>query len=123
MDEQQAGARPTTDAPRDTAATQAWFGQLEAVIGRLIAAHGETIAPAADDGRATPARTAATVDDAVASERALLLDLARIAAHRSERWTAPVSTYLVGVALAPHDPAVRAQVLTDLVDGLEPPTG
>lgn len=52
-------------------------------------------------------------------ERDALLDLARIAAHSSERWTAPVSTYMAGLALATVDPAERASRLRALVEELE----
>ena len=108
VDDQQDQPQPAAD-PRRTAATQAWFAQLEALLGRLVAAQGEPDAEVSHGPSAV-----------VADEQARLLDLARIAAHRSERWTAPISTYLAGVALASYAPAVRAQVLTDLVDGLEP---
>lgn len=110
-DDQRAQPGPPTDPPRRTAATQAWFAQLEALLGRLLAAY---------DAPTSAAQPGPAVDGVVADEQALLLDLARVAAHRSERWTAPVSTYLVGVALAPFEPAVRAQVLAEVVDGLEP---
>lgn len=53
-------------------------------------------------------------------EREALLDLARIAAHSSERWAAPISTYLVGVALAQEAPEERAAALQTLVRSLEP---
>jgi hypothetical protein len=113
LDDPQDQPQPAADARR-TAATQAWFAQLEALLGRLIAAQG---APDAEVVRGPG------VEQPAATEQALLLDLARIAAHRSERWTAPVSTYLAGTALAPYEPAVRAQVLADLVAGLEPGGG
>jgi hypothetical protein len=54
-------------------------------------------------------------------ERAALLDLARLAAHTSERWTAPVSTFLLGVALAELPPAVRGDRLVGLLDELAEP--
>jgi hypothetical protein len=53
------------------------------------------------------------------AERVALLDLARIAAHSSERWTAPVSTYLVGLALAGVDPQARAEAIVRLVADLD----
>lgn len=56
-----------------------------------------------------------------ADERDALLDLARIAAHTSERWTAPVSTYIAGLTLATVDPSERALRLRALVDELEAP--
>jgi hypothetical protein len=55
-----------------------------------------------------------------------LLDLARVAAHTSERWAAPVSTFVVGVALAADDPADRLQRIRELTARLEaadPPSG
>jgi hypothetical protein len=52
-------------------------------------------------------------------ERTALLDLARIAAHTSERWTAPISTYVVGVALAGLPADRRSDVLRELVATLE----
>ena len=56
---------------------------------------------------------------ATAAETAALLDLARVAAHASERWTAPVSTFLAGVAFATSDRAERAEALRSLVVRLE----
>ncbi len=56
-----------------------------------------------------------------------LLDLARVAAHTSERWAAPVSTFVAGVALADHDPADRETRIRELTAQLEaagdPPPG
>jgi hypothetical protein len=52
-------------------------------------------------------------------ERDLLLDLARIAAHASERWAAPLSTYLAGRALADRDAEERIAVLRTLVAALD----
>jgi hypothetical protein len=52
-------------------------------------------------------------------ERDALLDLARVAAHTSERWTAPISTYVVGVALAGLPADRRSDVLRELVTALE----
>jgi predicted nucleic acid-binding Zn ribbon protein len=57
-----------------------------------------------------------TVSD---DERDALLDLARVAAHTSERWTAPISTFLAGMAYAASSPAERAQRLRALVDDLD----
>jgi hypothetical protein len=34
------------------------------------------------------------------TERRLLLDIARVAAHKSERVAAPISTYLLGLAMS-----------------------
>jgi hypothetical protein len=55
-----------------------------------------------------------------------LLDLARVAAHTSERWAAPVSTFVAGVALAAEDPADRVERIRELTARLEaaaPPSG
>lgn len=52
-------------------------------------------------------------------ERAVLLELARVAAHTSERWTAPVTTYAAGLALATVAPADRPARLAELLDALE----
>lgn len=76
----------------------AWFDQLRA----QLAANGLT--------------SAAELTDV---ERDALLDLARIAAHTSERWTAPITTYLAGMALAGDEPAQRGAALRTLVDALE----
>jgi hypothetical protein len=48
-------------------------------------------------------------------ERVALLDLARVAAHTSERWTAPVSTFLLGLAYVDAAPAERAAAVRELV--------
>ncbi|MEX2421665.1 MAG: DUF6457 domain-containing protein, partial [Actinomycetota bacterium] len=53
------------------------------------------------------------------AEEQALLDLARVGAHPSERWVAPLSTYLAGLAVAETPTASRAQVLRQLVDTLE----
>lgn len=50
-----------------------------------------------------------------------LLDLARVAAHTSERWTAPVSTLMAGVALADLSPDHRAARIRELTSRLELP--
>ena len=54
-----------------------------------------------------------------AAEERLLLDLARIAAHSSERISAPLTTYLAGVALADLPPGERVARLRDLVERLD----
>lgn len=64
------------------------------------------------------------VDGAVAdpvgpAERAVLLDLARVAAHRGERVAAPITTYLAGVAFAGLPPAERLARLRGLLAALE----
>lgn len=53
-------------------------------------------------------------------EVAALLDLARVAAHGSERWAAPITTYLVGLAVANRDPTDRADELRRLLEALDP---
>ena len=52
-------------------------------------------------------------------EQQALLDLARIAAHRSERIAAPLTTFLAGVALGELPPLVRAEALRSLASRLE----
>ncbi len=56
------------------------------------------------------------VDD---DERTLLLDLARVAAHTSERWTAPVSTWIAGTALGALNRDDRVARLRELVATLD----
>ncbi|MBF8289321.1 MAG: hypothetical protein HW391_289 [Chloroflexi bacterium] len=55
-----------------------------------------------------------------AAEQAALLDIARIAAHTSERIAAPISTYLAGLALATAEPDDRVAGLQRIVARLEP---
>jgi hypothetical protein len=62
---------------------------------------------------------AGTLAEADAEERVVLLDLARIAAHRSQRWAAPISTYLVGLAFASLPRADRLDRIRALVARLE----
>ena len=65
-----------------------------------------------------PAPTDAEID--------ALLDLARVAAHTSERWAAPVSTFVAGVALVGVDPADRVERIRELTARIEaaaPPSG
>lgn len=81
-----------------------WFDALRAA---LPPAPGEATAPRAPTD----------------AERDVLLDLARVAAHTSERWTAPLSTFLAGVAYATTDPQERAVALRALVAELERPAG
>ena len=59
------------------------------------------------------------VESARPAERAVLLDLARVAAHRSERIAAPITTYLAGAAFAGLPPAERLARLRALVAALE----
>ena len=53
------------------------------------------------------------------AERAVLLDLARVAAHRSHRTAAPISTYLLGLALGPQARADRLVTMQKLVAELD----
>jgi hypothetical protein len=53
------------------------------------------------------------------AEEAAILDLARIAAHRSVRIAAPISTFLVGLGLASLEPGERAVALREVVARLE----
>lgn len=50
--------------------------------------------------------------------REALLELARVAAHASQRWTAPVTTFQAGLALATVPAAEREQVVRRLVADL-----
>ncbi|MGH2357852.1 MAG: DUF6457 domain-containing protein [Candidatus Limnocylindria bacterium] len=53
------------------------------------------------------------------AEQRALLDLARVAAHSSERIAAPLTTFLAGVTWAGVDAKERAKRLRALVDRLE----
>ena len=64
-----------------------------------------------------------TAPEASTEEIDALLDLARVAAHTSGRWTAPISTFMVGVALAdlaPDDRAARIREMTGRLDSEVP---
>ena len=52
-------------------------------------------------------------------EQTALLDIARIAAHTSERIAAPLSTYMAGLACAELPARERAEALRSLVEQLE----
>lgn len=54
-----------------------------------------------------------------ADERAALLDIARIAAHTSERITAPLTTFLAGVAYGSLPVGERLASLRSLASRLE----
>ena len=58
-----------------------------------------------------------------AAEQAAILDLARVAAHGSERIAAPISAYLVGLAFSALPADERAAALQVLVGHLESQTG
>ncbi len=62
---------------------------------------------------------AGAVEEVGPAERAVLLDLARIAAHRSHRTAAPISTYLIGLALAALPRAERLAQMRDLATRLD----
>lgn len=84
-----------------------WFGRFEAALSDAIQAVPDAVG-------------AAKTQAASGREHvSLLLDLARIAAHRSERWTAPVTTYLVGLAVGPLPSQARERVLSSLVASLD----
>jgi hypothetical protein len=59
---------------------------------------------------------APTVSD---DEAEAVLELARVVAHSSERRAAPVSAYLIGLAVAGAAPESRAAFVDDLVVKLE----
>ena len=88
----------------DTTGTDDWFARLIASL----------VASVPSGGGASAAVVG--IDE---EERRLLLDLARIAAHTSERWTAPVSTFLAGVALAELDAPARRAALAAIVAALD----
>ena len=52
-------------------------------------------------------------------EAEAVLELARVVAHASERRAAPVSAYLVGMAVAGAAPEARAAFLDELVIKIE----
>jgi hypothetical protein len=54
-----------------------------------------------------------------AGEIEAILELARVAAHSSERRAAPVTTYLAGLVLGGAAPEAREAFLDDLVVRLE----
>lgn len=59
------------------------------------------------------------LDDLGPEERTALLDLARVAAHRSHRSAAPISTYLVGLAYAGLSRSDRLARIRGLVARLD----
>jgi len=69
--------------------------------------------------RLDPLLPAGVVAEAGTDEQAVLLDLARIAAHGSERIAAPITTYLAGVAFADLPRAERLARLRELAHTLE----
>ncbi len=85
---------PTPDSDQPVALKD-WLGRL---ADRLPAGSTPTITP---------------------GEQAALLDLARVAAHTSERISAPISTFLVGVAYASVPAEERAERIRELASALE----
>lgn len=57
--------------------------------------------------------------DLSGAEQRALLDLARVAAHASERVAAPLSTFLAGVAFADLAPDARARAIETVTRRLE----
>lgn len=62
---------------------------------------------------------AGSLDELGPSERTALLDLARIAAHQSHRSAAPITTYLVGLAVADLPRPDRLARLRELAASLD----
>lgn len=81
-----------TDEPMDP---QEWWERVDEVVGGL--------------------------DPLTEDEQRLLLDVASVAAHTSQRWTAPLTTYRLGVVLAAIPPEERAGRLADWLAALQPP--
>jgi hypothetical protein len=54
-----------------------------------------------------------------AAEQRVLLGIARVAAHASERVAAPISTYLLGLTMASLSPEERAGELDRILAALE----
>lgn len=54
-----------------------------------------------------------------ADDRAALLDIARVAAHRSERIAAPLTTFLLGIAMSGTPAGDWAGRIRDLVERLD----
>ena len=54
-----------------------------------------------------------------AGEAEAVLELARVAAHTAERRAAPVTAYLLGLALAGASPEAREAFIDDLVVKLD----
>ncbi len=97
-----------------------WFDELQAALADASSA-GDVGEMSGFGGVAGYEPAADSVPSR--AETDALLDLARVAAHTSERWTAPISTFLVGVALAGVPPRERAARLRALVTRLEADPG
>lgn len=87
---------PANDRDEERIDLRTWMAQLAALPGMS----GLSVSPA--------------------EERALL-ELTRLAAHRSDRIAAPITAYAVGLALAPSSAADRARALASIVAELRPP--
>jgi hypothetical protein len=61
------------------------------------------------------------LDEIGSEERAVLLDLARIAAHRSHRSAAPITTYAIGLSVASVPRPVRLERMRELARILDRP--
>jgi hypothetical protein len=85
----------TDDAQTDTVSLAAWLAELHRIMG---AEAGPSISE---------------------EEQTALLDIARMAAHGSERIAAPLSTFLAGVAFGRLPPVERAAALRALTERLE----
>jgi hypothetical protein len=57
--------------------------------------------------------------DLSTDDQRALLDLTRVAAHRSERIAAPLTAFLAGMALTDLDPARRADEIRRITAALE----
>lgn len=89
----------TTDRPAPAISAESWLAMVRELLS--------------GDATALPL---------AAAERTALLDLARVAAHTSERITAPLSTYLAGLALASVPAEERSERIAALVRRLEEQT-
>ncbi len=66
---------------------------------------------------------ASALDEVGTEERQILLDLARIAARRSHRTAAPITTYVIGLALAALPCGARLSTMRAIVGRLEGSSG
>ena len=86
---------PRDSAEAETTPLEAWLEKVQGIIGDAGGEHLTT------------------------AEQSALLDIARIAAHASERIAAPLTTFLVGVAYGTLPASERAAALQALADRLE----
>ena len=86
---------------------------------------GEPIAPMPDIDAwlvtLTEVLPPGVLDEIGLEERAVLLDLARIAAHRSHRSAAPITTYAIGLVVAAEPRAARLERMRALAMALDRP--